>query len=102
MIRADKKNEINGQVAFGVTKFSDLTLEEFSLLLGRKNKGVTTDQSKVKVKKPTKKASSTDSINWAEYGKVTPIKNQGKIIIIININNIIILLLLSILLITIY
>ncbi len=42
MIRVDKKNEINkaanGEEVFGLTKFSDWTEEEFSVLLGRKNR----------------------------------------------------------------
>jgi len=36
MKEADRLNDLNGSPAFGVSKFSDRTHEEFSVLLGRK------------------------------------------------------------------
>ena len=47
-------------------------------MLGRKDNGIIPDESKIQVKKPIKKTSPTTSINWAQYGKVTPVKNQGR------------------------
>jgi len=39
MIRSDANNAINGEPVFGVTKFSDMTLKEYSILLGRRGHG---------------------------------------------------------------
>lgn len=75
MRRADEKNRINGHESFGVTKFSDRTFEEFSILLGRKDKGV--PPSSNSVRKPTQNLlDSSSAIDWASLGKVTPVKNQ--------------------------
>ena len=38
MKRADENNKINGEAVFGVTKFSDKTLDEFKVLLGRRER----------------------------------------------------------------
>eukprot|EP01038_Epipyxis_sp_PR26KG_P006290 gene6290-8662_t len=98
LARADAKNLVNGNVAFGVTRFSDLTEKEFSVLLGRKNHAVTPKQVKVRDPKSVSqsksakmsqyvnekissvKKQSTDAvdINWANFGVVTSVKNQGQ------------------------
>jgi len=36
MKEADRLNELNGSPAFGISKFSDRSFEEYSALLGRK------------------------------------------------------------------
>jgi len=85
MKRVDEKNRLNGSPSFGVTKFSDLTLEEFSVFLGRADKGVEVPESKRKVRDPaqTRKrrnlsGETPTDINWNSMGKVTPVKNQGQ------------------------
>jgi len=77
MKRVDAKNIANGHASFGVTKFSDKTFEEFSVLLGRKGHGKAS--TNVNVRKPKKMGvSSSSAVDWADYGKVTPVKNQGQ------------------------
>jgi len=76
MKRVDNENALNGHPSFGVTKFSDRTFEEFSVLLGRKGKGV--EPKSTSVRKSKKRVGSSDAINWAAYGVVTPVKNQGQ------------------------
>mmetsp|Transcript_19971 Transcript_19971/g.18148 ORF Transcript_19971/g.18148 Transcript_19971/m.18148 type:complete len:376 (+) Transcript_19971:28-1155(+) len=88
MIRVDKNNEINGSPVFGVTKFSDWTPEEFQVLLGRKDHGHPDPPKINNVRDPlhpelwSKTAKvltdTVTSINWAESGVVTPVKNQGQ------------------------
>jgi C1A family cysteine protease len=88
MARADKRNELNGAISFGVTKFSDLTEKEFSVLLGRKDKAHTpsipikvrdpANAKNIKNLKKPKVDSLADGINWAEFGVVNPVKNQGQ------------------------
>lgn len=84
MKRVDEKNAINGHPSFGVTKFSDLTEEEFtSTFLTRKNNGYQPKDIKVRDPNETRKrkslaADTPKDINWKEYGKVTPVKNQGQ------------------------
>jgi C1A family cysteine protease len=75
MKKADGLNKINPGV-FGITKFSDQTEEEFSVLLGRKNKA--TEPKHTNVRMP-KKVKTPAYVNWAEEtGIVTPVKNQGQ------------------------
>lgn len=79
MKRVDSRNEINGQVAFGVTKFSDRTQDEFRVLLGSKSKTHGSKKDNIKVRKPVKLADlSSTYLNWNDFGVVTPIKNQGQ------------------------
>ena len=91
MIRVDKNNELNGSPVFGVTKFSDWSQEEFSVLLGRKNKGRINPKMLANVRSPTEThkwnypkhrtppvaGSVPTAVNWAAEGLTTPIKNQG-------------------------
>jgi len=60
---------------FGITKFSDLTPQEFrrSFLTYRPS-GV--DPSR-KVVQPSNVYSTPTSFDWRDYGAVTPVKNQG-------------------------
>ena len=76
MKRVDEKNKINGAIAFGVTKFSDRTAEEFSVLLGRKNKGTIPKSKNVREPLAPPGGSIPSYTNWAEKGVVTPVKNQ--------------------------
>jgi len=87
MIRVDKKNEINGSPAFGVTKFSDWTMEEFKVLLGRSKKGHSKFALKhIEVRSPQQAelygrkltAAFDPVVNWAKAGYVTTVKNQGQ------------------------
>jgi len=81
MKRADTKNALNGSPIFGVTKFSDLTQEEFNVNLGRKGHGFHDEDKEhtfraTKVPKSELKASTL--VDWAAAGKTTPVKNQGQ------------------------
>lgn len=81
MKRVDEKNALNGAESFGITKFSDRTIDEFTVLLGRgQMKGQLPKSAPRGTRKfPTNAAlSSTSAVNWAQAGKVTPVKNQGQ------------------------
>ena len=73
MKEVDERNAINGKPVFGVTKFSDQTKEEFSVLLGRKNHAH--EPAHTHVKKPTGARAVTD-VDWRTAGVVTTVKNQ--------------------------
>jgi len=77
MNRVDEKNLINGNPVFGVTKFSDHSIEEFTVLLGRKGRGTGAHKG-ISVRKPTKALTSTSAVDWTTLGVVTPVKNQGQ------------------------
>jgi hypothetical protein len=79
MVRADKLNELNGEPVFGVTKFADWTEEEFSVMRGvrgtpPKFNGRVHDFSDIK----STGVGIPSYVNWADSGKVTPVKNQGQ------------------------
>lgn len=92
MARVDRKNLLNGEPAFGITKFSDWTLDEFKVLLGfrRGRNAKTLKAESVEVRKPEewskygmKEYSSAASkmptnVNWKKAGKITAVKNQGQ------------------------
>jgi len=91
MTRVVKKNELNGSPAFGVTKFSDWTSEEFKVLLGRKTVAGRTPKRINDVRDPSTpekwnsknaknivKLGMPSYVNWASEGVVTPVKNQGQ------------------------
>jgi len=60
---------------FGITKFSDLTPQEFRQgYLTYRPSGV--DPSR-KVTQPSNKYSTPTSFDWRSYGAVTPVKDQG-------------------------
>lgn len=83
MKAADEKNVMNREEVFGVTKFSDLTEEEFSVLLGYK-KSDAPRKYNAPVKKPKsdilKSAQDVASVNWLDAvpSVVTSVKNQGQ------------------------
>lgn len=93
LAKADNLNKLNGRVSFGVSKFSDRTDEEYSVLLGRKNKGAT-PAKKVEKRSPysggekynlknviyaaASKATTASLVDWTAEGVVTPVKNQGQ------------------------
>merc|ERR550532_2053278 len=65
---------INGEAVFGVTKFSDLTPEEFkATYLTYRPSNRTRD-----VKDPAIEGPVANDIDWVEKGAVTPVKNQGQ------------------------
>ena len=78
--------EPNRPPAFGVTKFSDRTAEEFSVLLGRKGHATPVSEEKLKQTRPLtgKKhsklegISTSGTVDWTEAGMTTPVKNQGQ------------------------
>jgi len=90
MERVDRKNDLNGSPVFGVTKFSDWTPEEFKVLLGRKQRAFSKPSRLDNVRSPddvdkhlTKLSpriysATSDVVNWADEGYVTPVKNQGQ------------------------
>lgn len=92
MKEADKRNEINGSPAFGASKFSDLTFDEFKVLLGR-TQGTPPgyQKGKIAVRDPrdggkkyglklSNDAAAYDMpayVNWMGTA-TTPVKNQGQ------------------------
>lgn len=78
--RNSKNIRAGGDRIFGVTKFSDMTQEEFdSKNKGRKNFGFGQKYKQAKVAQPVKKQSSnTEVVDWTATGVVTPVKNQGQ------------------------
>jgi cathepsin F len=63
---------INGEAVFGVTKFSDLTPEEFkTFYLGYKPSNIT--KERVILSGPV-----ANDVDWVSKGAVTPVKDQGR------------------------
>ena len=85
MKEVDRLNKLGG-ATFGITKFSDRTKEEFSVLLGRKNQGTPSSEEKLQQTRPLtgkkhnalKGSISSGTVDWTAAGKVTPVKNQGQ------------------------
>jgi len=75
--KAEKMNKVNGGNVFGVTKFSDLTAEEF-----RKNylgfSPAVNKESRAKGFSVLPRAfANVTSFDWRTKGAVTPVKDQG-------------------------
>jgi len=69
-----------GKAKFGVTKFSDLSKEEFSRLYLMHNINTTEFQSRmnrIPEYKPPKIMLRQSSIDWSTKGATTPVKDQG-------------------------
>jgi len=65
---------INGEAVFGVTKFSDLTPEEFkATYLTYRPSNRTRD-----IKDPVIEGPIANDIDWVSKGAVTPVKDQGR------------------------
>jgi len=65
---------VGGEGVFGITKFSDLTPEEFKkFYLGYRPSNITKTYVDVKLDGPT-----AESVDWVAKGKVTPVKDQGQ------------------------
>merc|ERR1712080_455778 len=65
---------INGEAVYGVTKFSDLTVEEFeNNYLGYVPSNATKTYVDVRVDGP-----AANDIDWVSKGAVTPVKDQGR------------------------
>jgi len=65
---------INGEAVYGVTKFSDLTAEEFkNNYLGYVPSNATKSYVDVRVDGPV-----ANDIDWVSKGAVTPVKDQGR------------------------
>jgi len=83
LARAQIRNGINikagGEAVFGVTKFSDLTQEEFDhQFKGRKGYGKLPENFREKNYSPLyeQEDKATTSIDWTALGYTTPVKNQ--------------------------
>jgi len=73
--RSAERNEksLNGPV-FGITKFSDLSVEEFKQYLGYVPKPHTEERSVF----PKSKVEAPGSFDWRDKNRVTPVKDQGQ------------------------
>jgi cathepsin F len=71
---AERLNALHDGATYGITRFSDLTPEEFvhSFLLRRTGKSYGYSNSTM-----LKGDSLPTSFDWRDYGAVTPVKNQG-------------------------
>ncbi|XP_017578216.1 cathepsin F [Pygocentrus nattereri] len=65
-----------GTAEYGVTKFSDLTEDEFRMMYLNPMLSQWSLQKKMKPAAPASKA-APESWDWREHGAVSPVKNQG-------------------------
>uniref|UniRef100_A0A8B9RGB5 Cathepsin F n=1 Tax=Astyanax mexicanus TaxID=7994 RepID=A0A8B9RGB5_ASTMX len=65
-----------GTAEYGVTKFSDLTEDEFRMMYLNPMLSQWSLQKKLKPAAPASKAAA-ESWDWREHGAVSPVKNQG-------------------------
>jgi C1A family cysteine protease len=87
LIRAEKSQKLNPRASFGITKFSDLTSEEFAasfLMPNLKDKLHLYAKPPVKnfseTSRPNARGCSPDPTNydWNNCGVITPVYNQGQ------------------------
>jgi cathepsin F len=75
LLKIKDMNRKEPGATFGVTKFADLTTEEFKAYRGMRNpKGMHAPVTKFTANTPTVPA----EINWATIGATSPVKNQGQ------------------------
>jgi len=73
--RVAEKNKLGGAV-YGITKFSDLSPEEFSTKILMKNKITPTQPKEEDIFHSNKVVAVPDYFDWRNEGAVTPVKNQ--------------------------
>jgi len=75
----EKLNSKGSKATFGITKFSDMTKEEFhSFPCGTDNlKSLSISKNKIQLSPLKSKSGIPVSWDWTEHGAVTPVKNQG-------------------------
>jgi len=78
MGRADELNKLSNSSAHGVTKFSDMSREEFSKYLGFKPKDRASSLRASIAPRKEVYATMPRSVDWRKTGAVSPIKNQGQ------------------------
>jgi hypothetical protein len=78
--RAQQKNKDQGSNTFGVTKFSDMSPEEFSskMLTHKPKEGKRFGEHKVKAARRVLRGSTPDSHDCRDDGAVTAVKDQGQ------------------------
>jgi len=77
LLKAHKLNQLEDDEIFGITKYSDWTLEEFQVLLGFNRTASNRFMDSITVREPT----ITDvpsAYDWRDHGAVTAVKDQGQ------------------------
>jgi len=77
LMKATKLNEIENDEVFGITKYSDWTLEEFKKLLGYNRTSTRVFRDSISVRQPTI-TDVPNSYDWRDHGAVTAVKDQGQ------------------------
>lgn len=77
LMKATKYNEVENADVFGVSKFSDWTLEEFKMLLGYNRTSTKEFRDAIPVRKPTI-TDAPSAYDWRDHGAVTAVKDQGQ------------------------
>jgi cathepsin F len=72
--RIQSRNAQNPNAEFGLTKFSDLSVEEFKTMLGYVPSGNTYDVGVL----PTGSITAPQTFDWRKQNMVTPVKDQGQ------------------------